>query len=306
MKSVLSSLCCTALVLTSALSLHAQTTSVDWGGNYVSSNQQFGEGSFGTYRFNDSNSDDATVPNGSTRQRVLFGLTNSTAGYFRPNSGYTAPAGKTSNFFIGHNTVFSGGPADPNVFRITDHADTGADGIRLLTQGVFNGSTNSVALLGFAKADFLNGTSDQTRALDATTSISIALGSDAIQLGTARYAVLDAGQWYLSNTTFSIDGGTHTLSSSGTEQWGAFNPLGTGGGSSLVGTGLGVAPSSFSAISLNDVQGFGLWVTNSGNAIDFEVTGFTATTVAAIPEPSSLALVGLGLGVVGFIRRKRA
>ncbi len=306
MKNLFKTLCLLGAVATlSTMTSHAATISVDWGGDYVTANQGFSQGSFGVYRFNDDNAADPTVPAGSNmRQRILFGLTNSTTGYYTPGSGYTAPSGKTGNFYLGENTLYANQFQDPSVFRVTDHA--GADGIRLRTQ---DQTTTSYALLGFAKADFLNGTSSQTLSLDSTTSISITLGSDVGQSGTsaARYAVLNAGQWYLSNTTFSIAAGLNTLSSSGTETWGTIDPLGTDGVSALAGTGLNVAPGSFSSQTFNDVQGFGLWIGHTGNStdqpLDFEVTGFSATTV---PEPATWAMLLGGLGALALLRRRRA
>lgn len=297
-----------AIVATSFLtvaSLHAQIISVDWGGDYVSSNQGFGQGAFNTYRFNDTNANDSTIPVGDQRQRVLLGQTNTTSGYFRPTSGYTAPSGKTSNFFMGTALQYtSGSAADPNVFRVGEHGT--ADTIRLRPQG---GLVSAYAFLGFAQADFLNGTDVGPRGLDATTSIAVTFGSDFANTGgaagtpTFRYGVLNAGQWYLSNTSFTNTASTtFTLSSSGTETWGSFDPLGTGAGSSLAGTGIKVAPSSFSSQSFNDVQGFGVW---ASGGFDLDLAGFSASTVA-VPEPSSLALIGLSLGAFAFFRRRVA
>lgn len=288
-----------ACSLAATTSIFAQTTSVNWGGDYVSANQTFGEGTFGTYRFNDDNAADSTVPIANTRQRVLFGLTNSTSGYFAPSSGYTAPVGRTSNFYMGTALEFIGTPTDPAVFRVSDQGT--ADTIRLRGQ---DNPVSRFAFLGFAKADFLNGTNTDARMLDATTSMTVNFGSDFANASAAtfRFGVLNAGQWYLSNTSFS-NTGTTTLNSSGTETWGLFNPLGTGAGSSLVGTGIKVAPSSFSAQSLNDVQGFGLW---ASGGFDLDLAGFSATT-SAIPEPSAFAaLAGFaGLALAGLRRKRR-
>jgi len=290
-----------ACFLAATTSIFAQTTAVNWGGDYVSGNQTFGEGSFGTYRFNDNNAADPTVPVGNTRQRVLFGLTNSTSGYFRPNSGYTAPVGRTSNFYMGTALEFIGTPADPAVFRVSNNAGGNTtDTIRLRGQG---SPVSRFAFVGFAKADFLNGTNSGAQMLDTTTSMTVNFGVDFgnASAATLRFGVLNAGQWYLSNTSFS-NSGTTTLNSSGTETWGLFNPLGTDGSSSLAGTGIKVAPSSFSAQTLNDVQGFGLW---ASGGFDLDLAGFSATT--AIPEPSSFAaLAGVaGLALAGLRRKRR-
>jgi len=299
MKFVLSKICYAAIFLTAAVSVQAQVTSVDWGGDYVSGNETFGQGTFGTYRFNDDNAADPTVPVTDTRQRVLFGLTNSTSGYFRPNSGYTAPAGKTGNFYMGTALQFPGGAADPNVFRVSNNTGGNTtDTIRLRAQ---DNAVSTFALLGFGKTEFLNGTSASARGLDATTSITVTIGQDFGNPGTPtyRYAVLDGSQWYLSNTTFSPSGaGTFTLSSTGTETWGLFNPLGTGAGSTLPGTGIKVAPGAFASQTFNDVQGFGMW---ASGGFDMDVAGFSATT---IPEPSTYAMLAFGLAAVFFLRRR--
>jgi hypothetical protein len=296
MKKILSTLFCASLFLSATSILHSQIISVDWGGNYVSASQGLGQGTFNTYRFNDNNAADSTVPVTDTRQRVLFGLTNSTSGYFAPGSGYTAPSGKTSNFYMGTALQFTGGAADPNVFRVSDQGI--ADTIRLRGQ---DDPVSRFVFVGFAKADFLNGTATGAQSLDATTSMTVNFGTDFgnASAATFRFGVLNAGQWYLSNTSFD-NSGTTTLNSSGTATWGLFNPLGTDGSSSLAGTGIKVAPSSFGAQSLNDVQGFGLW---GSGGFDLDLAGFSATT---IPEPSTYALLGLGLGALFFLRRRRA
>ncbi len=120
------------------------------------------------------------------------------------------------------------------------------------------------------------------------TSRGVAGGYDAINLGSTSVLTYD-GNLILTMSGI-IAGGTYDLFAFSTTALGAFDAISFGGG---------FYTGSWASM------GAGLW-TASSNGQDFsfsEVTGDLAVT-AAIPEPSTWALLGLGLMAVVMLRRR--
>ena len=79
-----------------------------------------------------------------------------------------------------------------------------------------------------------------------------------------------------------------------------------------LGSGL-IFAEDFSLSFLSNIQFVNAVLTGSNGEIDFQNIGFTGelsvdTTEEpiSVPEPSSIALLGLGLAFIGFTRKKKA
>ena len=120
---------------------------------------------------------------------------------------------------------------------------------------------------------------------DANTTVSFLLETSSGWYVTDTVQTVTDGSW----STFTLDVSNYPLAP--TETWSSFSSFGVSGG--------GGAP------DLNDIQSVGFFSTTTGNTSwsglrlrHFEVT-------AAVPEPSSTALLGLGLSSL-LLRRKRS
>jgi hypothetical protein len=286
----------------------AQVVAVDWGGSYgnsFSTTLSQGHGNAtnktGDYTF-DGNSDAAYI--------LPFG------GVFSPSadSRYLAPAGKTGPLFTGTmlvNHSSATAPTNSGIYRWS--AATDPNQLQRTAPTNSSSSTNmSMSTSYFAKkTNFLNGLntagpvgfSDQTNG--ASVSLS-ALRNSGSGVATVGFIAQEGSDWYFTlaftraatNSDFS---GTITLNPYAAN-WYAFDPL----INQLVNTSdLGVAKAGS---TFTDINAFGILGQNFGfngtaaNSQKFDVTGFS---VAMVPEPSTVGLLGLGAVVALLLGRRR-
>lgn len=263
-------------------------TMVDWGGNYVSTSAKLDDPA-GNY----------TVPgvgiwqyNESTRSS--------------PTSGYSAPPGKSGTFYWGGYIERSDGAgnASQRNWSIDDVIENAENDYIRFNKGnsVAGLSISGAAFVAFLSDGFLNYSSSSI-SFDATSSLSVNISSSTS--GTYRFAIEAGGQWYLSET-FGATIGMLTLSGEEllNSLWGAWSP--TGGANMR----LGDVPTEFNVLgsSFEGIQAFGIYAGfNAGpaNSFNVQITGFTAN---AIPEPGSLSLAGLSIGLItmGVLRRQKS
>jgi hypothetical protein len=210
-----------------------------------------------------------------------------------PSTNYSAPSGKTNDIFA----VFQQQTTDSNTtfvaLNIAD-GETNNDFIRMTGR---NNSTLS-GLIYFTKSGFLNGYDSGSLGLSTVEEINWTLADQSVADSTSlRMAVLNGSQWYLSSAqSTSNAAGTTTFEDLGSVTWATWDPTGFP---------LDAAPGSFSVASssLTDIQAFGMYFsTTRTTQTRLNISGFE---VIAIPEPGTLALVGIALGSVLLFRRKK-
>jgi hypothetical protein len=284
-----------------------QLIAVDWGGSYGNSfsstlNQGLGSATTNTgdYTF-DGNSDAAYI--------LPFG------GVFSPSadSRYLAPAGKTGPLFTGTmlvNHSNATAPTAAGIYRWS--AATDPNQLQRTAPTQVAGFTNvSMSTSYFAKkTNFLNGlnTAGPVGFSDQASGASVSLSAlrNTAGVATVGFIAQEGSDWYFSlaftraatGTDFS---GTITLNPYAAD-WYAFDPL----INQLVNTSdLGVAKAGS---SFTDINAFGILGQNFGfngtvaNSQKFDVTGFS---VAMVPEPSTVGLLGLGAVVALLLGRRR-
>jgi len=169
--ALLSALILLALCSTSAFA----ATIVDWGGSYVPS-------SFVNLNM---------TGNGTTGNTYTRYYSASTK--LSPTSGYTAPSGKSGNFYGALETTQpSAVPTTLGQYRVQDNV--AGDRIQL-TGGSGVGTNTLLGFITFLRTDFLNGTSTGP-ALSFDASSSLVLNIPAGTNATAvRMAVLNGSTW---------------------------------------------------------------------------------------------------------------
>ncbi len=215
---------------------------------------------------------------------------NGAPGEVTPNAGYSAPSGKTEDIFavFQQQTV-----AATKTFAALNIADDAAgDFIRMTGQ---NNSTLS-GLIYFTKTGFLNGYNSGTLSMGQVDEMSWTLaGNNSADTTSIRLAVLNGTQWYVSSANSTSNAaGTVAFDNLASTTWGTWNP------SSFP---LDAAFGTFGTPSLTDVQAFGMYFTTTRSSqTRLNISGFE---VIAIPEPGTLALVGIAPGSLLLFRRKR-
>lgn len=143
----------------------------------------------------------------------------------------------------------------------------------------------------------------------ANFSATLAAGQSAYLLVEARDAFgqpsMFVGSFSIDGNLFEFSNGTQQLSSN-TSDW----RVGTAGFASAAGTpasigSLPVLPTwgSFPSIA-SDAQA--LWIDNGSGAPDYAFsTAYFVTQITAVPEPTTLAMFGAGLAVLGAVARRR-
>jgi len=212
-------------------------------------------------------------------------------GTVTPSTGYNTPTGKTSDI----SAVFQQETTNATkTFVALNIADGGASSDFIRMTGRDNSTLSG--LIYFTKAGFLNGYNIGTLSMSQVEEMSWTLaGNNAADTTSLRLAVLNGSQWYVSSANSTSNAaGTVNFTNFGSTTWGTWNP------SSFP---LDAAPGTFGTASLTDVQAFGMYFTTTRSSqTRLNISGFE---VIAIPEPGTLALVGIALGTVLLFRRKR-
>jgi len=263
------------LSLTSALNAALM---VDWGGNYVSSNAPF------------SNPDNGATPPVAVTQ--YGGFSGGSPLLLSPSNGYSG----TSSIFYGQiirtsgTATFTSTPSGTlGGTRVTDASSTDQLALKL-------DSSNASALFLWKQTNFLNGLN--TGILDLGAGSTVSTTVDTFAIGVAGRAVVkSAGSYYISSAIFSGTG-TSSLDLT-TLSWSTYDPA----------TSISSIGSSFGLVSggvIGDVTeiGFFTGVNGGTNAVRLSSVEFNFSP-AAVPEPSSYALLAGGVSAFFVLRRKK-
>ncbi len=269
-----------ALVTTSA---NGATTIIDWGGNYVSANQNFA---------NEFDESDTNTPSG------YGGFSNGDPLSLTPTAGYTGGAIYGSILELPGGAGFGSSLGQVNGIVNNSTSD------RIQLKGD-DGAFPVAFLLLWKKADFLNGGDSAGISFDVTSSVRVNFITLTEQHATdsGRLVLrLSGGSYYVSDRVFTVLGDV-TVDQLSTLNFFEYDPasnLNIDSGS-LVGTSIA------SAGSINGITEIGFYfesgVTTGPDAVriqDFEVIATTA-----IPEPSTCASLAGLLGLSMAIMRRR-
>ncbi len=275
-----------ACLLTPALLFSQGQTVVDWGGDYVSSNQGLAL--------------PTPVDDTETGTRIW---TFSEANPISPISGYTPPTGKSGTFYGGSwlrnsNETISGWSSS-NVSIDGDHN-------RILYQRSSPGDPDwfGGVMTVFKKEDFLGGAGAAGMTvsfalIDDSPVGSLSLTSGRALNSTRRFVVQNESQWYVSQATNTNLSGQGLLDS----LWGLWDPTGGPEGR------LADLPVTFGVLGseFTDIQSLGYFAEISrtegaGGGVGSEIRYFSATA-HVIPEPGQVALAVVVFAAAIVLRR---
>lgn len=267
-----------ALALLSLSSLNAALM-VDWGGNYANGPRAYSNP-------NPSNAIGVTEYGGFSSGNPL--LLSPSANYSGTSATFYGQIVRTA----GTSTFTSDPSGNLGGTAVTDNS--GNDRLSIKLDGTPSGVS---ALFLWKQTDFLNGLN--TGALNLAAGSTVSTTRDTYVLGVpGRAVVKSAGSYYISSAIFSGTG-TSTFDLT-TLSWSEYDPAGDG--ISSIGSTFGLV--SGGVISNVTEIGFFTGVTAGTNAVRLSSVEFNYVA-AAIPEPSSFALLAGGTGLVFALRRKR-
>jgi len=297
-----------ALTLACTMAQGSATIIVDWGGDYVSANQVF----------RNTTTSDPNAYRSYTNSGQSYSVLKDSFQNLTPGSGYTAPTGKTSNFYGGFmsssgSSAATLGGATGTTSAINARAVVNSGTADMITLALSTATAQIRGAVLFNKSDFLNSTSSQTIIFDSDSSLTFK-GIMGGYRPVGRWMVLDGSTWYISLATITQTASntveTHTLNNLNTALWAVYNPRLTDTAGTYL---LNAAPTTgYAQHTFTDIQSMGIFMDSYGEAASvdgssysrFALAGFTAHATA-IPEPSTLALSLGALGCVAFLRRSR-
>jgi len=267
----------------------SQTSIVNWGGNYVSANTDLARTGTPTSNFGNIG---GTATNDS-RRLTTFDISTS----MNPSLSYS---GTSSTFYGGWQAIRYDSSSSPatGFQRVTNNSTTDAITFRAdLSSGTGTGEAQGLVL--WKKSDFLN-LSSNTVTFGSSSSFAITLGSNTANLTEARWVVKDGSNYYISQTSFT---GTTTTNNLSSLLWASYDPT----------TAIKSSASSFSSITLTDVQAVGVyfagnsltWTSATVGGLRVDIEAFSATATA-VPESSTYAAIAgvFALSGVAWHRRK--
>jgi hypothetical protein len=296
-----------AATLTVALGITAARagTIVNWGGDYVTGNQNY-RGTTGTALTGVEWGDD----NASNDAVRVWAFSESTP--LNPSANYSNLA-SSAIFYGGVELWLTNSLTAPNTSRlgrVLNNSTTDANQITL-----DNGTAKrTYAMWAWMKQDFLDTSltgATVAVTLDATSSFTLDVANNTSNHHWYRFVVKSDDQYYLSSFTQTND---YTLT--GTElmntTWALYSPdlnlqANPGVTSAAAGGASGLLTFDVATSSLTNIQAVGLYAESTTGAAagnrDFQWAAFSVSAVA-IPEPSAIALVGLGMLTLLTLRRR--
>lgn len=273
-----------AFLVTPTEKTHAATIIADWGGDYVSASRGFVL--------------PTATDTGTTR---TYNYSSSTA--ISPASAYAPPTGKSGTFYGALQSAATGPGAALQSFNAARIFNSGTtDYINVQGDLAAAGATNFTTISGlvfFKKADFLNSLNTGSITFDSTSSFTMDIRtSTGTSARLVRMAVQDGSQWYLSNSS-RASAGTFSIANLSSQNYGAWNITSSSAP-------LPSAPGTFATAgsTFTDIQAVGFYFDvpqNDGNRPVLSINSFSLT---AVPEPSSILLLTMGLTSAMIFRRR--
>lgn len=218
-------------------------------------------------------------------------------------------------FFSGERYVFSNIDEQQGLTGNLQNREVRApsNGLHYLANAAYTGAgvRNDLAVIWLQDKQpddtggFLNGAHEGAITLDAGSALEVALGTSG---STFRYMLMDAGNLYVSQTTFGAATTTHTLAGQALldQMWALYDPttsIAFDAGSAVFGT---------NTAAFTDITGFGFQMLRQHtNQTRTEIRGVNVTAVhtlsgpgAVVPEPGTLVL--LALSALPLLTRRRA
>lgn len=275
-KSILAVAIATLATLGASLSSHALTTFVSWGGDYFQN---------GTNDLSMISSGTIAVPTGVLRPYSDSIAISPASARYRDGDSYKfygtvllATQEGTGGGTLQARVLYNGGQNRIHINSLTGSATNHAN-----VQGMF----------AWKKEDFLNGGNALDKiSLSSLNSFSVNV-PNARGNSTVRFAVQNAGVWYLSEASlkgnlYGTPLGTLTLGDLASTKWGVWDPTATS-------TGLNPPPTDFNTLAtqLDDITAVGFWFNADYTGSNAAILDFDSFAVIAIPEPGSVALLGM-------------